>query len=440
MLHPNRAMTALSVALAASLYGAPARAESDPLQELKAQVDDLLRKVADLERNQRAVDASPAVSTPSNVVTGGATKGSFKLPGSNTSVTLGGYVKLDAIFSNPSAGVGSSADQELEAPNIPVGPNAKTGERNQIKFHARQSRIFGGTSTPTPWGDLTTYVEGDFFGAAGNESVSNSNGLRMRHAFGTLGGLLAGQTWTTFSDVATYPETLDFGGPVGIIFARQAQVRWTQPFTGGQWSVALENPETVAALPSGASFRADDDRLPDFAANVHFNTAWGKYSIAGMARQLRVDSASAPASRAQKLGTAFGVNGVVPTFGKDDVRFSAYAGNGIGRYSVGFFPDALLDAGGHLVLPTQWLAMVAYRHFWTTSLRSTVALSGLASSNPAGTGASVNKRSDSAHLNVIWSPVPQTNLGLEYIHARREVQDGSAGSVNRLQASAQYFF
>ena len=441
MLHPNRAMTALSVALAASLYGAPARAESDPLRELKAQVDDLLRKVADIERNQRAVDGSPAVSTPGNVVTGGATKGSFKLPGSNTSVTLGGYVKLDAIFSNPSAGVASTGDQELEASSIPVGPNAKTGERNQVKFHARQSRIFGSTSTPTPWGDLTTYVEGDFFGAPGNESVSNSNGLRMRHAFGTLGGLLAGQTWTTFSDVATYPETVDFGGPVGIIFARQAQVRWTQLFTGGQWSVALENPETVAALPSGASFRADDDRLPDFAGNVHFNTAWGKYSIVGMARQLRVDSASAPASRAQKLGAALGVNGIVPTFGKDDVRFSAYAGNGIGRYAgLGFFPDALLDAGGHLILPTQWLAMVAYRHFWTTSLRSTVALSGLASSNPAGTGASVNKRSDSAHLNVIWSPVPQTNLGLEYIHARREVQDGSAGSLNRLQASAQYFF
>jgi hypothetical protein len=439
MLHPKRRLATISIAVAAAFCDSPARAQADPLQELKAEVDALLHKVAELERSQSTVDSSPA-STPSNAVTGGATKGSFKLPGSNTSVTLGGYVKLDAIFTNPSAGVGSTADQELEAPNIPVGPNAKAGERNQVKFHARQSRLFGATSTPTPWGDLTTYVEGDFFGAAGTESVSNSNGLRMRHAYGTLGGLLAGQTWTTFSDVATYPETLDFGGPVGVIFARQAQVRWTQPFSGGRWSLALENPETVASLPSGVSFRADDDRLPDFAGNIHFDTSLGKYSIAGVARQLRADSASAPASRAQKLATAFGVNGVVPVFGKDDIRLSAYMGNGIGRYSVGFFSDALLDTDGHLVLPTQWLAMAAYRHFWTPTLRSTVALSELASSNPAGTGAGVNRRADSAHLNLIWSPVPQTNLGLEYIHARREVQDGSAGSLNRLQASAQYFF
>ena len=365
---------------------------------------------------------------------------SFKLPGSDTSITLGGYVKLDAIFSNPSAGVGSSADQELEAGNIPVGPAAKANERDQFKLHARQSRLFGGTSTPTPWGELTTYVEGDFFGAAGNESVSNSNGIRMRHAYGTLGGLLAGQTWTTFSDVSAYPETLDFGGPVGTIFARQAQVRWTQPFAGGQWSVALENPETVATLPSGAQFRADDDRLPDLAAIVRFNTSFGKYSIAGVARQIRVDSASAPASRDQKLGSALGVNGVVPLFGNDDVRFSAYYGNGIGRYSIGFFTDAVLDADGRIALPNQWLATAAYRHYWTPALRSTLALSGLRSSLPADGAGSINKSAESAHLNLIWSPVARTNFGVEYIYGRREIQSGDKGSLNRVQASAQYLF
>jgi hypothetical protein len=393
-----------------------------------------------MEQRQSVSAAAPPAAAAANAVTGGATKGSFKLPGSDTSVTLGGYVKLDAIFTNPSAGVGSTGDQELEAPNIPVGAAAKTGERNQVKFHARQSRLFGATSTPTRFGDVTTYVEGDFFGAPGNESVSNSNGLRMRHAYGTLGGLLAGQTWTTFSDPATYPETLDFGGPVGVIFARQAQVRWTQPFAGGQWSIALENPETVTALSNGTSFRADDDRLPDFAANAHFDTSFGKYSIAGVARQLRIDSSSAPASHEQKLATAFGVNGVIPMFGKDDLRVSAYAGNGIGRYSIGFLPDALVDANGHLAAPTQWLAMAAYRHFWTPGLRSTLALSGVAASNPSGTAAGVNRSADSAHLNVIWSPVAQTNLGVEYIYARREVQGGDSGTVNRVQASAQYFF
>jgi len=40
----------------------------------------------------------------------------------------------------------------------------------------------------------------------------------------------------------------------------------------------------------------------------------------------------------------------------------------------------------------------------------------------------------------MWSPVPQTNFGIEYIAARRQVQSGDAGTLNRVQASAQYLF
>jgi hypothetical protein len=433
-LHPiARPKTLLLSIAAACAGGLGAAARADELQDLKAQLDALTKKVAEMESKQPA-------AAPANAVTGGATPGSFKLPGSNTSVTVGGYVKLDAIYSDKSAGVNSTADQEYEAGAVPVGPDAGANERNQVKLHARQSRLFVKTATPSAYGDLGTYLEFDLFGASGNESVSNSNNLRLRHAYGTLGPLLAGQTWTTLSDPAAYPETLDFGGPAGQIFARQAQLRWTQGFKGGQWSVALENPETVAALPDGTAFRADDDRVPDIAANVHFDTARGKYSIAGMLRQLRVDSAAAPASRDSKWGGVIGVNGVVPFADKDDLRFSAYFGNAIGRYSVGFFSDAVLDANARLALPDEWLAFAAYRHFWRDNLRSSLVLSGLRSNNPEGTAGAVNRSAESLHANLIWSPIAQTNFGIEVLAARREVQGGQSGRLNRLQASAQYTF
>ena len=193
MIHESRrpTPTTLCLAAAAALSSVPTFAKADPMQDLKTQVDSLLEKVADLEQKQHATEAAQPSST-SNVVTGGATKGSFKLPGSDTSVTFGGYAKLDAVFTSPSAGVGSTADLELEPGNIPVGPTAKDGERNQVKLGVRQSRLFAGTSTPTAWGALTTYVEGDLYGAAGNESVTNSSNLRVRHAYGTLGSFLAG--------------------------------------------------------------------------------------------------------------------------------------------------------------------------------------------------------------------------------------------------------
>jgi len=209
---------------------------------------------------------------------------------------------------------------------------------------------------------------------------------------------------------------------------------------GGQWAIALENPESVVSLPDGTSFRADDDRVPDIAANLQWSAPFGKFTLAGLVREVRVDSASAPASQAAKWGYGVGVNGVVPIGKLDDAKFSLYQGNALGRYTVGFFSDGIVDTGGGLSLPDQWTAAVAYRHHWNATLRSTLALSALHASNPAGTAGSVNQEAQSAHLNLIWSPVKQANLGLEFLHARREVTSGSSGDLNRVQASAQYFF
>ena len=371
-----------------------------------------------------------------------AEKGSFKLPGSDTSVTLGGYVKFDAIWSDKSAGVDSVGDQQLNINLVPVGPAAGQHKKDQVTFHARQTRLSLGTSTPTAYGDLTTYIEGDFFGADGNESVSNSNGFRIRHAYGSLGNFSAGQYWTNFFNEQAYAETLDFGGPVGEIFIRQAQVRWTQKFAGGDWSVSAENPESLLAVPGSATpFRSDSDHAPDFTGRVKFAAARGTYSAGVLARNIHVDSAAAPAANSGKWGGAIALTGIVPTIGRDDVRFDLNVGNAIGRYQVpGFFPDGYLDAAGHIQLAHQESGFIAYRHFWTPRLRSTLELSAANSTPPSGTFNGINKADRSQHLNLIWSPVAPVNLGAELIHAERTVVGGDKGSLNRVQFSAQYSF
>lgn len=430
-----------AIAIGAGIPGVAARA--DTLGDLQEQIGLLQRKVRELEQQQQ-VSAHKQDAAAANAVTAGAAPGSFRLPGSNTSVTLGGYVKLDAVFGSPSAGVDSTADLFLQPNAIPVGPGAGDHERNQVKFGARESRLFVKTSTPTAWGDFTTYLEGDFYGADANESVSNSSGPRLRHAYGSLGHLLAGQTWTNFMYVPSLPETLDFGGPVGQIFNRQAQVRWTQAFegaalAGGQWSVALENPESVVTVPGGASFRADDDHVPDLTGQLVFNTSRGKVAVSGVVRQVRAD-ASTPAVVAQRTGGALSIGGIIPAIGKDDFRFLAAAGNAIGRYSDGFFQDGVVDADGSIRLPRQWSWYTAYRHFWRQNLRSSLVLSGASQRNPAGTSGSANRSTRSVHANLIWSPVVNTDLGVEYIHADRETEDGLKGRLNRFQASAKYVF
>jgi hypothetical protein len=156
-------------------------------------------------------------------------------------------------------------------------------------------------------------------------------------------------------------------------------------------------------------------------------------------RQIRADSKT-PAVVDQSMGGALSVAGVIPTIGKDDVRFTLSAGNAIGRYANGFFPDGIVGTDGQVRLARQWGWYGAYRHFWNDTLRSNVVLSSASASNPAGTPGSTNRSTQSAHVNLIWSPVANTDVGVEYIVANRRTEDGASGHLNRLQASAKYTF
>ena len=91
-------------------------------------------------------------------------------------------------------------------------------------------------------------------------------------------------------------------------------------------------------------------------------------------------------------------------------------------------------------LPKQWGWFAAYRHYWSDPLRSNVVLSSAAESNPAGAPANTNRSTRSAHVDLIWTPVANTDLGIEYIYGYRQTEDGESGHLNRLQASAKYTF
>lgn len=46
----------------------------------------------------------------------------------------------------------------------------------------------------------------------------------------------------------------------------------------------------------------------------------------------------------------------------------------------------------------------------------------------------------SAHINLLWSPLPQATIGLEYLYTMRELQDGRDGDLNRILFSTRYSF
>jgi len=442
------------------LLSVPLRAETmeDTILELKAQVKALQERIESLERqvvgedetNQantpgRHVDVSkPAKRDASSVPQSKDVEVNTRtvdVPGTNTSVTVGGRIKMDTVYNSVSVGgVGGSniSDVALVPGAIPVDVR---DEDNQINFSARESRLW---VKSTPYGDLGAYLEMDFSASqsSGNERVSNSHTPRLRHGYGVYRNMLVGQTWSTFMNVGAFPEHNDSTGPVAMIDIRQPQLRWTQPFDFWDLQLAIEQPETTLTSTSGISITPDDDRLPDLIGKTSFHGDWGQFSLAGMLREIRSDGAVVSGVDDGSLGGALSLAGRVKITGQDNLRFTLNYGNALGRYiALNAFNAGSIDYMGNIELTDIYSGFLSYQHWWNQKLRSSFTYSiAAADNNLTRVPGSVNEWIDTFHANMLWSPLLQTTFGLEYIHAYRQLEDDRDGDLHRLLFSAIYNF
>ncbi len=253
-------------------------------------------------------------------------------------ISFGGYIKIDARYVDGDVGyrdfwIGAGTPLESSA--------------SQFRLFANETRF----NTKYTHGDVTGFIEMDFWGGGGNEIISNSAHPRLRHAFIKYKDLTVGQTWSTFMNTSAIPESADFAGAtVGLVFIRQGQIRYNM----GDFQVSIENPESWGGDP-------ENDNVPDVVARYNLKGDWGSVSFSGLARSLHTNLGNTE--------SAFGgsVAGRIKTFGKDDLRFQLHKGQ-LGRYvGVAFAKDLV---GEEVEDITSYL--VAYRHFWNESYRSTV--------------------------------------------------------------------
>jgi hypothetical protein len=210
---------------------------------------------------------------------------------------------------------------------------------------------------------------------------------RLRFAYGTLGGFLAGQAISNFSDADADTESMEFGGAAGSTGGyRVPQIRYTLagPY-GSAWSVSAEQPTTGIIVPSGtisndqlqaaspsaaqtaptaALVPATCNGVPCIGTGItpgtttQFNPArtiapvitgasywaqpWGHVDFAAIATPQDINDGRYV--HRQFVGYGGHVAGDVKPgwFGwsKDDILFSFVAGDGIGNYSSGGYSAA----------------------------------------------------------------------------------------------------
>jgi hypothetical protein len=139
---------------------------------------------------------------------------------------------------------------------VPSYNPTRSRSHDSFSLTPQQTRFGFETRTPTAFGEARVFLDLDFSGSGtfapgGVNDLASTDSLvpRLRFAYGTLGGFLAGQANSNFSDPDADPPQLEFGGQVGSPgISKVPQVRYTQSLAPygllGALSFSAEAPET----------------------------------------------------------------------------------------------------------------------------------------------------------------------------------------------------
>jgi len=386
-----------SLAVAFVLLAGPPTSRADELADLRANQELLQKRIDQLSQAPPPAPGpyvpgfGPEARPPTAPVTVGSFPRSFLIPGTETSLRIGGIVWTNAQwFISGAANGGQLDNQGGQVNHTFFDGNGGTGNLNSIPLNntiahsrsstfmisPRASRIIIDARTPTAWGEIKAYIEWDWAVNNTNTVDSSTTGVasgwlnRLRKAYGTFGGLLVGQETGILHDPDADPEIAQTGGmATSAGRAREPQVRYTyQGPYGAVFTAGFENPVAdlagrfgntyvdvnqipniarcttgvpagfqidVACLGNVAFFSPLQNTMPDWIATARINQPWGHLQVGGVVRGERLnDGQGLNQSFIGYGGTISGdvhpFTGIPGPLGKDDLGFGFAAGDGIG--------------------------------------------------------------------------------------------------------------
>jgi hypothetical protein len=433
--------SALAAAIAASLYCAvPAQAQTaQDFEELRQEVRRLRDEVAELKRtkaNEAVVPATGAANkladptASSDRITALETSqreaaapppdlpGGFRVPGTKTSLRPYGYAEGHVIHDIKQT---STPDVFTDLPNQPL--NSASGPTGQTQFTVETSRLGFETSTLTGLGTFRTLIEGDFYSY---DNDSSRNRLRLRLAYGEIGGWLVGQNWSTFMDLDDLPETLDFTGPVGAPFVRLPMVRYSfgDAKAGYKFTIAAEDPLNTSGDPTSAN-----PAWPQLVARFDQTYERGQFNARAV-----VDPIRSPTETKYVFG--FGVGGNFKLTEKD-VLMGQYT---IADGSINNLAGAngyTIDANGSISVDRNQGLVLGWARNYNEHWRSNVVYG-----MNLGRTAELydNRRLYELFVNAINSPIKNVELGVEYIYGQRLTFSGQVGTLSRFDLMGRFSF
>ena len=354
-----------------------------------------------------------------------------------------GYIKLDGMHDFEVNGLGVGFPNEFLPSQIPPRGSPDAARKGRSGVTVNSSRLELGVHTPTVLGNAGALLDFNFMG-----NISGRPAFLLRQLYLEVGDLRFGKSWTTFINVDAIPDTLDYEGANSLPEARQPLLRWTQPLGVGplhgkpiwkelSWVVAAEQPDAQLTLQPGTNVR---NKVPDFVMNLEWQRGGSSVWLSGIYRRLE---ARGNGIEAAKNGWGIQLTGNLEFDPWPYIQFGVIHGKGLARYfndTMGLGLDGMVTPQGKLKLFSATGAWVGIQHWWIAPLRSTVSYGYLRIGDDAlqplpGDTNGIFHESHYASANLIYSPIPPLDIGIEYLFGYRRTTDGRSGIDNRIQVS-----
>ena len=344
--------------------------------------------------------------------------GFFYIPGTETCLLIGGYVRAEYSVGEVSktlAGVRNNNDSGFRA-------------RARFWFDAR---------TETEMGTVRTYIRAQFqrdsggVGATATTATGSDDSI-FDKAFVQFAGVTAGLT-DSFWDFKPYPT---FTNPF-VSDRTLALIGYTFDFGGGiSASAAIEDGTARRSSISSTSGTSgnftrgiyQEQTYPDFVGNVRIQQGWGEAQISGFAHEIN----SAVVNDSEwGYGAQIGAKINLPFLAKGDYLWgsAAYSEGSLSYIGLGASGDAGFSSGGTQnitgannlndfvigadgdIKKTQAYAFnLGMLHYWSPKWRS--ALQGTYADIDVATRGE-DSRFYAVTGNIIWTPVKKLDIGAE---------------------------